>query len=451
MPLKSVLRSYALLIVLSVFTFSTLSWGYYGDSSKSGYTTTTQVVDTKTLYVKHRFVEADFTAWLALLYKAQAYETFQGYLASGRLNRNGIVQGSPLKLGQDVFDIGVGVTVEDVADQAEPTFNASMILNALRTQTVLDANGYVDAPTQNAANASLYYDAYNFSFVLPKLKKLVLPVTNPVTREELLNELYSLILTKNRMVEVATQDTTRYQSRNDNIFSGLLESIGGNMLGSIFAPDRVRVNRQEYAYVPRTNIASLYPMRLAFSPYPYFDRRSGLSLLNGQDDNKELSFATAKLGDISVSRTEVSLKYVPKELAYGSFFSFFQFGADYGEVVKADGTRRQAVLSIGGGGVTAKSLSKYTLGLEYEKYQDASALGVILRMQMLWFVAQPVSLGLQGGLSASGIWQDYEVEPGLNFHFSSLMLGVGYRYYNYIVADKTNEASGVVGTVRYFF
>lgn len=448
-------RLFSTLFLIPIFLFILskphYAWNdsnYTWNDSKSGYNTTTHVVDTKTLFTRHRFVEADFGRWLGLVYQAQAYELFNGLIVSGRLSKNGLVQQTPLLLGKASFGVGTGVTVEDVYDALTPTFDAKAILTALQQVQVLDSTAFMIGVTDNV---TIYFDAYNFSALFPKLRKLTLPVQSAAAREELINELYTLISGKHRTLEVATQETTRYQSRNDNIFTGLLESMGGNFLGSIFMPDRVKVSQQDYVYMPRVNIASLYPHCLGFSPYPYFDRRSGLWMLNGDKTNTHLTVQLGSLNDIDISNTQLAYKVTPLDTMVGTLFPFFQIGAHYGEVVMPDAALRQGGLSIGGGGSSPNGLSSYTLGLDYQKYSSSAALAFTMRFESAWFVMSPLSLGLEGGLSISGIWQDYDLLGGLYLHFAHARLGVGYKYYNYGPLGQKLEASGIVYGATWYF
>lgn len=432
---------------LMIMPHAAFAFWPFGDDSKSGYNTQTQVVGSKYIFVRHRFVAADFQRWTALLAQAQAYEQFNMLITNGQISGQGIVQGEPVVIGNQRFDRGVGVIVEDVRTNFKPTLDNQAVLHALQSLKVVDENGYLNGVNQNA---NLNFDSYNFSFLLPALKTLGLPISNPVAYEELINELNALVIIKHQAIEVTTQDTTRYQSRNDNIFTGLMETIGGNALGSVLYPDKMKVDREEYAYVPRTVIALLYPQRVGFSVYPYTDRRSGLWLLNGNTANKSLFVSSATLGQASLLKAGVDMRFIPENPPYQSAFAFYKLRVDYG-FLKQVGNVHYANISFGGGASSPKTLLDYSVGLGYVKIPASSALGINANLDYSWFFMPPLSLQVQTSMLATTIWSYYDIFAGLNLHLSNLVLGVGYKYYICGPENNRTQAGGLAVSGTYFF
>ncbi len=413
--------------------------------SKGGYVTTPQIVNHKEYYKRHRFVATDFDAWIALLGRAQAYETFDTLVETGKLSHHAIAR-EPIFINGRRFAPGVGITVSDINAVLVPTYNA---LAELKSIQVLDADGYLMGLTQNITTQ---FENYDFSYLVSKLSPLPLPITNSATRQELLTQLYQLIAYNHKVLETTVVDTTRYESRNDNIFNALIENMLGNFLGSIFTPDKTQINSQGLRYRPYVDIDALYPIPIGFSTYPYEDQRSGLYLFNGNPGSTTVAVSGAQFDDSSQYKVGAVMRsLIPTTLRPNGAIGYTAIGLDY-ELYKEIGNRHAFTLSFNGG----QSLPSMTLeggvGLTYFRLPEVSGLGLGLNTAFNWYFWSPVSLSTEASIAWNpNITTNGDLSLGLNLHLTNAVLGVGYKFYSYGTENQTISTNGLFGSMRVFF
>jgi len=455
MTKKSILST---LLLLSLSTPVFADTNYYQIQEKSGYNTQTQVVDKKQVFTRHQFIEQDFSVWLTLLYKAQAFEIFEQLLKTQKINKRGVVLTDELIFGEKVFENGKVITINDIAKYYPHTFIEKDTLAAMIASGALDANGFAAGIT---GDSNINFDAINFSKVLTQLKTIKIPIQNEKAKAALVNELFELILTRHREIEVVTQQTTRYQSRHDNMFNGLLETIGGNFLSGIFSPDKTSVNRSGLQYIPQANIPALYVLPVGFAPFPNYGSHAGLWGINGSNSVSRLQGSWMNLERVKSFEIDGKLAWTfTKKIPYSDVVPYTYTQAKYLQIQQNNGTTHYINISIPylslGTAMSSGWTSEIDFGLSYS-YNNSGRNALGLAANTDWSI--PILGWLNANLEGAYVfkpdfgkdnqWDQASLTVGLELSpYSEWSAKVGYRWLASIT--DTNQEGFSLG-ISYWF
>ncbi len=425
---------------------------YY--APKSGYTTTTQIVDSKQLFVYHQFLETDFTLWLSLLYRAQANENFSNWIKTAQISPQGQVLTTDLMIGKRLFRVGEIISIEDIVAETPHNFKESQLIDLLVKAKILNEKGYMVDVSGNRNNS---YEPIDFSKVEPKLDTLILPIDSPKSNGALTHELFNLLTIKHREIEVTSQDTTRYQSRNDNLFSGLFESIGGNILAGIFSPDKTKVTRSELAYIPNTNIQDLYPLPVGFSPYSGFGNKPGLWCINGNSSLLTTQIESENHSDVQFIDAKINLSWLIHPSAYYSpLFAFTQIEGEYEEIKTRTATTRYFSVTLpylSGGIIHRNNRTNFGFGLVYAQSTERKNLGMKVAIETDYAFTPWFGITLNGNylfqpnFGSQNIWDQAKLETALVFTpLAHLSASAGYQW---LASSTDTNTEGYIFGLRY--
>jgi hypothetical protein len=424
---------------------------------QSGYNTDSRVVDYKDVFTRYQFVGSDFNLWLAQLYHAQAVEQFEAWVSAGIISSKGVVLRPGLVLGDVSYGYGAGITFGDIVAHTSHPYGSDQLVRDLNAVGVLASDGYV---VGLQVNQKLTQDQADFSTMMPKLKRMKLPVSNPKAHAALQSELNELIISRHRQKEITTVKTTTYQSRNDNLFNAFIESMGGNFLAKVFMPDQSDVSRARVAYVPQTDFYRLYNLRVGFAPYAGYAGRPGLWCIDGDMANGTLDFST--MGTTTTKYMDVTYEYdwMMGRQSYAQEFGFLQFRGRYAQVTEPSGRVSSyyvaAIPFISGGGVGRQTSMDLNLGLAYATAYDRNALGFHVGGDFSWTFLNPVGFDLSGqyyvqpSFSSGGgsLWAQSVVSAGLTVvPYPSTSVFVGYRW---LKSHADVDAGGMAFGFKYY-
>ncbi len=317
--MKLRLQLLTLLTLLGIGYATTVHADIIVQQEQSGYNTVTQVVGSQQLFVRHQFIDTDFSPWFSMLYRAQAFELFSQLIAGHELTPQGIAL-TQIVLGDYVIPQGKLVNVELLVQNTPHPFGGPELLALMTKSGVLDNTGFVLGLRDDR---NILFANVDFSSVLEQMKPLALPIQNEKVRAALVHELFELVMSCHREIEVTTQDTTRFQSRNNDLFSGMMQTVGGNFLAGIFSPDHTNVSRKQAGYFPHTDVDHFYGLKLGFSPYWSFGDQAGVSITNGDTSRYELSGQLLDLDASQFSQVKAKWSWLPGgRPSYGPGFPF---------------------------------------------------------------------------------------------------------------------------------
>ncbi len=437
-------------------------------SDRSGYNTASQVVGSRRLFERHFFQNGDFASWLNLLDQSRAVEWLQDQVKAGKMTQLWVAT-APIRLGNLDIAPGQGVTYQQIASYLpyadESPYSIGDFQKLLVEKKVLSSKGYLEGlKGENGVS----FESVNFSFLAPKLKKIPLPIKNGRAQDAFLADLHELLMLPNCVLESTSVETTRYQSRNTNMFMGIFESIGGNMIAGALAPDRYEVRRIASVYTTRVSVESLYDLHFGFSPYPNYVGRPGILSINGayQLSSFALSFLagdktqvfqsditgmfglrglssgtsisgtnfpyfTTKFGFLSLQNPGYQTQYVRAGLGFGTAFNAFFADMDYG-LVYATGTHRNALgMSVG-------------LNGEYTFAGPLSWIGSLL------FLFQPNGRNSDVDGNTTN-WRYLQFGTGLAYSMGSNQLTLGYQYRSESSQFVEDQGGGIVFGAKVFF
>ena len=420
---------------------------------KSGYNTSTQVVGSKEIFTRHQFREGDFDGWLTLVYQAQAFDLFEKLVADRRLTAKGIVIGQELVIGDNTAEPGTMVTPEWLCDAMPRTYTGRDILSQLIQQGVLDQTGFVAGVT---GNKNIEFEPVDFSSILPKLMKISLPIQNTNLATAIMDDLYNLIVTYHREIEVTSQQSTTYQSRNDNILVGLFESIGGNFLAKTFSPDKINVSRTGLAYTPRIDVGSYSSLKIGFAPYFGFGNHPGQWAIGGKKDSLKLEATTLTSPKLQSTRVDVDYRFIDRLQSYRQSFGFNMAKAVYSQYkAKEDGSTFNNVYVffpyLSGGSISNTTAANgmmmtYGMGLGYSRGTDRNNLGLAFNFgtDIPIFYWLNFDFGLlfafQPGSGEHNVWDRSEIKLGLSALLApQINAEVGYNLIGSTTDVKDNE------------
>ena len=298
---------------------ATFSQDTYVAQEKSGYNTTTKVVGSQDVFIRHQFQTGDFVAFLPLLYRAQAFEFFNELVAGHEISPQGLAL-VPLTLGSTVIPIGKLVTVDLLSEKMVHSFGGDQVIAVLMKAGVLDKLGYVQGIT---GGKNIEFSSVDFSVAKDRIQTTTFPVKNVNVQAALCQEVYQLLLSYHHEHEVTTVDTTRYQSRNNDLFNGIMETMGGNFLAGIFSPDTTHTTRSASRYYMHTNIDSFYKFNIGFSPYWGYADQAGLIIRDGDTSRWQIGAQTLGNKGVQMAEVKAALLWLPDgRQSFGSGLGF---------------------------------------------------------------------------------------------------------------------------------
>ncbi len=359
---------------------------------KSGYNTTTQVSNQRHFFIKHRFTPESFSVWVKLATEAKANDTYTQLLRDGWLSGKGMATRT-FSIHGRTFPENDGVRVSDLIPITPPPVD---ILAVLIEHDVLSKEGYL-----NGVTANLTTEFYNvdFGFLQQRISALPIGITDPSADAALKTELLNLIIGSHRGMETTVVETTRYQSRSDNIILNVIESWTGNALGSVFLPDRSKISTTQVAYIPALDVDGFYPRSFGFAQSPYEDNRSGIWSLNGLSTRTPLTVGgmqyvngTQQFGNISF-QNRIHLTGNTRRS-----FQFADLTVSYTSVEQYAETTQCVGFGVGAGRVDANFNWRAGINLGYVKAPVTQGVAYGASFETDWYVFNPFSLTIRGSI-----------------------------------------------------
>ncbi len=401
-------------------------------NEKSGYTTTTQLVGTRYLFKRHTFLETDFDVWLPVVYRAQAFELFQSLVKENKISKQGFVL-MDITVGSTVFPRSTILDIEMLTDALPKTFDGAVVLKELTTATVIDSKGQVIG-----IETATTLETANFSSLNSKLQAVAIPVQSEKLKASLINDLSSLIISYHQEQEVTTQDQTRYQSRNDNIFVGLMESMLGNAMASWFQPDKTRVNTVKNLSLPESIPSRFYPITVGLSPF--YHQKNGLWSINGNPTIWRGAFTTLSTKDNKMIEAGLSTYWLlnPGQ-PYSNTFYTPAATLGYAQVENAGVVKKYysvAIPYLSMGTFSKGGVSNWYFGPSMINTQTGNALGMMVGLDMETTFLNQFTFDLgskfyfQPQLNGSNCWDQLHATAGFSWYVSpQVSFQVGYQWW----------------------
>lgn len=427
---------------------------------KSGYNTSTQVVGSRELFVRHQFRVDDFSQWLDLVYRAQAFELFQRLVAEKKISTRGIIITQDIVMGESIAEVGTMLTPEWLFDNMPRTYHGADILKQLMDAKVLDATGFV---VDISGTKNIDFNSSDFSLMLPKVLKIALPIENQILAAAILNDLNELIINDHREIEVTNQQTTNFQSRNNDLFSGLLETLGGNFLAKTFSPDKTNISRTSLNYISKVNVLSFYDFKVGFAPFSGFGHHPGQWAINGKKDSTIVNFESASAPALKSFRVDVDYRFINKLSAYTNNFGFNTAKAVYSQYKTDTASISNLYVFfpyISGGAVgNTDSLNGMSTmigcGLAYSRGTDRNNLGLAinfdLNIPLFYWLNLDTGLiyGFQPRSNDGNVWDRAEFKMALSaLLLPQITAEMGYKIMG--STTDTQDNSVYFGLKSYF-
>ncbi len=424
-------------------------------TEKGGYDTTTHVVGTQELFVLTRIQADDLVGWVRLANTAQAFEQLSQWIQQGKVSQRAEVLASVVSVGNTTFSYGKAIEIDDLVTAFAAQYTPQTAFGQLIQAGVLSNQGYLQGVTQNV---TVPFAEMDFSFLGPLLETLTFGITDPAAQTELRRELFSLLLAKNRVLQVTQEQTTRYQSRNDNIFNAFVESVVGNTVSAVLSPDRIQVVKQQVGWSPSVYMPSYYPeITVGFNPFPYFGGRRGIIGVNGP---RMVSDASVQAGLYNTAPVPLGIKYEQRSILSpypyreGAQFGLWQIRYDQ---TSGSGISSTQYGSIGVGvGNVARHLSwESHFGLTYRQASSVGSIGLNWGIHAQFFPFFPFNIyagydsRFQNDFSSGTVnWIVQDVQYGLGFNVGPAEVRIGQQFFSY---DSTRSSvSGLVATAKYY-
>jgi hypothetical protein len=404
-------------------------------AEKSGYTTTTQVVGTRYTFKRHVFLEKDFDVWLDVLYQAQAFEAFQTFIRDKKITPQGYVLVDGLTIGSKTFTRHTILDIETIKEALPKTYTGASLILGLTAAQALDNQGQIIG-----IDTATTLENANFSFLYPKLKSLNIPLESDKLRASLVNDLSALIISYHNQQEVTTQDQTRYQSRNDNIFTGLMESMLGNAMASWMQPDKTKVSTIQSLALPQSEPSLFYPINVGISPY--YHQQNGLWSINGSSSIYQAHFTTLSSQSHKTIEGAIAFDWLfNPNIPYRKGFMYVSTALDYAQVQTISSTAVRRYMSIAipflSTGMIAKGgSSRFVFGPTLFNNPAGNALGMIVGFETETTFLKDFTFDaaakyyFQPQLNSSNRWDQAHATIGFSYFVNpQLALQVGYQWW----------------------
>lgn len=360
--------------------------------SDGGYRTQSQVIGERMMVIPYRFRPEDFEPWLLAVWEAQAYSQFEDWVADGTLTPQGLVRSQTLQLGTGTFSQGQLIKIEDLKRNRKTVNPPEFWFKTLVDVGLLTQDGYVVGVTPNN---TVNLDMLN----TPRITKIVDTVNFQVKSKQLAQalriDLLDLMITRHKVLEVTKQETTRYNSNSADLFKNMFDQFLGNAIGSVFFPDKVKVDKYAIQWNPSLSAADYFNIRTGLTPYPYFAGGDAFLLLNGAQSNTSLKFGFSQKNSLQYYNANLEYK-----LQLGSSsgdrpaVSTALFNAFYDQLGDNTGTLRFGGVLASLAGTSRHSEISVGLGPVYQKGVTNSALGLAFALQGKWLPFNPLGFGL---------------------------------------------------------
>jgi len=391
------------------------------------YETNVAILSSEALFVRAQFEKSQFDFLLNLIIRAKAFENLQSFVTTGRVSKSlNLVQNTPLVLGNKVILVGDSVVLEDLVGFWQSQLNQDWLWAELLKAGILDKDGRALGVQDTLAN---HFSEANFQKLHSAIQKMDLGVTTTDLADNLRRDLYAYILNEHQVLKVTQQQTTRYNSAGKDFFGSIIDSIGGNIMGAIFHPDKTQTTQQKKPWDARTTVDPYFSrdFSLGFLPYPYFARNQGMVGVKGHTDTTALNYAGGSFND-GVSYFSLSGIYRNKgKLEPITAVGFFDLGAKYTQLADPLNTIKSTDFFVGVGGAGTHFMLDLNVGLSYLNGTKYDSLGILYGFSGYIYPINPISFDMQFlGRVQPNLFSDKKT----NWEYNEFGLGASVSLWN---------------------
>ncbi len=400
------------------------------------YKTSVEILGSETLFVRAQFEKSQFDFLLKLIIRAKAFESLQEFVVAGRVSESlNLVQKSPLVLGNKVILVGDSVVLDDLVGFWQSQLTQDWLWAELLKAGILDKEGRALGIQEALANN---FSEANFQKLHIAIQAMDFGVTTKELADNLRRDIYSYILNEHQVLKVTQQQTTRYTSAGKDFFGSIIDSIGGNIMGSIFHPDKTQTTQQKKPWEARTTVDPYFirNFSLGLLPYPYFARNQGMVGVKGHTESTALNYASGSFND-GVSYFSLSGIYRNKgNLQPISAVGFFDLGVKHTQLSDPLNTLKSTDFFVGIGGAGTHFMIDFNVGLSYLNRTSYDSLGIMYGITGYLYPINPIAFDMKFvGRSQPNLfgekktnWEYNEFGLGASVSLWSTSVRIGYQW-----------------------
>lgn len=421
---------------------------------KSGYKTTSQVVDQKELFTRSIIKVSDLEPFMPELWQAMALDQFTQAITNRLLSPQGIVMEVPFKVGNQVFAPGHIVSVADLIRANKDAVTSTDLYRDLQTSAILNSSGLL-AGLPAAVTYSTFSEV-DFSFLSDGLSKLDFPIQNATLKAELQRDLGRLLAARHKVIEVTQEETTRYQSRQTGLFENIWDQAVGGFAGAVFFPDKLKTVQTSASWLPTVDVPQFYRFNKGFNERPYAFGGKGNVIVNGLDSQTQL--CVTKLDNDGLTFIDGTCRFLWSHtteldsplLATGFQIQYQQLTDDSAQAIRLGSV--DCVGSIEEADFYTRGIAGLTLKKDY---QSDWALGLNVGGEFGWnlpvvpatLFGALISHNQPNMLEKLTMWDWNVLQGGINVHLPWCSLTGGYEW---VTTNKTTVMRGWFWGLRSF-
>ena len=258
---------------------------YQPIKEQSGYNTQVHIIGSEKKFDRIRFVPSLFNRWTALYIEAQTFDLIEQLNTQGYVNANGTLKETVTTLSVPLIPNQV-ISKQKIQEYYQNKYPSQWVVSALKKVGVLDSDGFL-------VNTDSFSDEFNGNDFKPykkQISKIDFNFSTQAVQKAFETELLRVLKESSTMIHITQEQTTRYQSRQDNFVDGFLDQLGGDLLGKVFYKDTIQTVKRKGVYSPNMDPFWLFSnITFGFSSAPYAHGAPGNMIFYGQKKQSVLS------------------------------------------------------------------------------------------------------------------------------------------------------------------
>lgn len=404
---------------------------YKNNESKSGYVRDVHILDRQYLFYKRKFSPRQFSKWLDIYAEVKAIEWVLKHVEDNTIGQYGQFK-TNIMLFNKRFTNGSFLKLDTVIKLYQNNVSSSELIQYLIDSNILSEEKYLLGFDESKTEIGLR----DFDYLLPAVKTLPYNLENDYVMDILNRELVILIGSLSQEILVTQEETTRYESRKDNLLENIFDSAVGNAVGNMLFKDKVKRTRHTLSWDPQINIFENYPSLYAgFSPYPYFGNNSAPIALFGNHALNQISYSNSEKDQLKFTNFAYKSHYQAYDSGIDNVVSFGPY-LNWASLKENNSALDFAGLGIHMGGTGNVFKGGFGFGLGYFKDLNNTYIGLSTDLEGRYYTPINLSLGgnahyiFGGKLSQDKGWSYSNVNIDLSLHINRVMVSYGYTWIN---------------------
>ena len=400
---------------------------------QGGFQTDVHILNQEEKLIIKRFTPNTMEPFVHLLNQLRGGLYFQKWQNEGKIDYQGKILKQSVNLGFKTRHHGQHLTLKDVIQWSKQSYTPFHFFKKLQDAGIIDKQGYVASISEQSVKDTENFDFQNLQ---NKIQNFSFGFGDQKLTNQLRNSLFDYLKIKSTVINITQEETTRYQSREENFIDAFFDAIGGNIIGSIFFKDKVQVLSEEKGWKPSIDLDQyLAPYYLGFANTPYYSTLDGLSIINGNSTLTEVSVGHINQDPDSLLNINWQNRTLTSTHPASIWENHYILTSVKYQHLEQDSNKNEYYqVSLGIGGIGENHYAEFYGGLTGYKTDGETSIGINFGGSAEWYVLKPFSLYLEGttsfqpGKNNITNWGLNQIGLGSAIHLDRAKIKLGYMW-----------------------